>query len=189
VVAVSGLTWSTSIVASSIVTDDIVAIGRVGPVRGVRGDVFVEPWTDDPEQRFAAGATLRTEPDSAGPLVVTASSSAGGKLVVHFEGIEDRAAAAGIRGVQLVMAASERPPIEDPDEFYDTDLEGLQARSIDGAELGRVREVLHVGGADYLVLDGIEREHLVPFVSAIVPTVDLDAGLVLIDAPEGLLEL
>jgi 16S rRNA processing protein RimM len=167
----------------------LVAVGRIGPPRGVRGDLFVQPWTDDPDDRFAAGSVLRTEPPAAGPLTVEESSSAGGKLVVHFVGVEDRSAAEALRGVQLMVPATERPPIDDPDEFYATDLIGLAASTVSGDELGAVRDVLNAAGADYLVLEIDGRERLVPFVSAIVPTVDLAGGRVVIDPPPGLFEL
>jgi 16S rRNA processing protein RimM len=166
-----------------------VAIGRIGPARGVRGDVFVEPWTDDPDVRFAAGAALRTEPAERGPLVVGASSTAGGKLVVHFDGVNDRSAAGELRGVRLVIAATERPPLESPDEFYASDLVGIAASTVDGAELGPVRDVVEIAGADYLVVEVEGRERLVPFVAAMVPTVDLPGGRVVIDPPEGLFDL
>ncbi|MDP9118564.1 MAG: ribosome maturation factor RimM [Actinomycetota bacterium] len=172
-----------------MIDDDLVAVGRVGPARGVHGYVFVEPWTDDPDARFAAGMSLRTDPAESGPLTIASSSRAGGKLVVHFEGVDDREGAARIRGVRLMIASSQRAPIDDPDEFYDTDLIGLTATTTDGRPLGPVREVLHAGGADYLVLDVDDVQRLVPFVKAIVPTVDLCTGRVVIDAPPGLFEL
>jgi 16S rRNA processing protein RimM len=168
---------------------ELIAVGRVGPPRGVRGDLFVQPWTDTPAERFAAGAVLHTEPAATGPLTVEASSLAGGKLVVHFAGVDDRAAAEALRGTQLLVPVAERAPIDDPDEFYDTDLVGLSARTVAGDELGPVTEILHAAGASYLVvrLDG--RDRLVPFVSAIVPTVDVAAGFVIVDPPEGLVDL
>jgi 16S rRNA processing protein RimM len=173
----------------SVDPDDLVVVGRIGPVRGVRGDVFVAPFTDAPEERFAPGAVLRTDPPSAGPLTVVSSSSASGKLVVHFDGVDGRPAAEALRGVQLVVAAADRPRLEDPDEFYDTDLVGLTARTVGGEELGPVSDVIHVGGADYLVVQMAAREQLIPFVAAIVPTVDLAGGSVLIDPPDGLFEV
>jgi 16S rRNA processing protein RimM len=166
-----------------------VAVGRIARSRGVRGDLFVEPWTDVPEERFAVGSVLRTEPAERGPLRVAQMSTAGGKLVVHFAGVDDRAAADALRGTRLLIAAADRPALEDPDEFYDTDLVGLTARTVSGEVLGPVREVVHAGGADYLVLDLAGAEKLVPFVAAIVPTVDVAGGYVEIDPPEGLLEL
>lgn len=168
---------------------EFVAVGRIGPARGVRGALFVEPWTDAPEDRFAVGQVLRTDPPSAGPLTVESSSNASGKLVIQFAGVGDRPTAEALRGVQLVVPAGQRPPLEDPDDFYDTDLIGLAAQTVDGTDLGPVTDVVHAGGASYLVvrLDGQER--LIPFVAAIVPTVDLEGGLVVVDPPDGLFEL
>jgi 16S rRNA processing protein RimM len=169
--------------------DDVVAVGRIGPARGVRGEVFVEPWTDDPAGRFAMGSVLRTDPIEAGPLTVESSSTGGGKLVVHFEGVDDRMAAEALRGTELLITASERPPLDDPNEFYDTDLVGMAARTVDGEELGPVRDVVHAAGADYLVIEVDGRDRLVPFVAAVVPTVDVGARVVEIDPPTGLFEL
>jgi 16S rRNA processing protein RimM len=166
--------------------DDLVVVGRIGPARGVRGDVFVEPLTDAPDERFAPGAVLLAAP---APLTVEASSSAGGKLVVHFAGVDDRAAAEALRGTELAIPAAARPVLDDPDEFYDSDLVGLQASTVDGLELGPVTDVVHAGGASYLVLIVDGRERLVPFVTAIVPTVDLTERRVVIDPPEGLFDL
>jgi 16S rRNA processing protein RimM len=168
---------------------EIVAVGRIGPARGVRGDVFVEPWTDDPGRRFAAGSVLHTEPAEAGPLTVEAANVGGSKLVIRFAGVADRGAAEALRGVRLVVPAADRPVLDDPEEFYASDLVGLIARTVTGAELGPVRDVLNLAGAEYLVLDVGGGERLVPFVVAIVPTVDVGAGVVVIDPPEGLFDL
>jgi 16S rRNA processing protein RimM len=172
-----------------VTSDELIAVGRIGRPRGVHGETFVEPWTDDPDERFAVGAVLQTEPGGAGLLTVAAMSLTGGRLVVGFAGVSDRAAAEALRGVRLLIAASSRPPLDDPDDFYDTDLVGLAARTVAGAELGPVRDVLHAGGADYLVVDVAGHERLVPFVRAIVCSVDVAAGVVVIDPPEGLFEL
>jgi 16S rRNA processing protein RimM len=168
---------------------ELVAVGRVGRPHGVRGASFVEPWTDDPDERFAAGTVLVTDPAAAGPLTVTSSSTSGGKLVVQFEGVDDRNAAEALRGARLLIASVDRPQLDDPDDFYDTDLIGLTGRTTDGADLGPVIDVLHAGGSDYLVLDRDGRELLVPFVHAIVPSIDLAGRVVVIDPPEGLLDL
>ena len=169
--------------------DEFIVVGRIGPARGVRGEVFVEPWTDVPEERFVAGAVLRTEPDHVGPLIVEAASTGGGKLVVRFAGVADRAAAEQLRGTRLLIAASSRPALDDPDEFYDTELVGLAAVTVDGSDLGPIRDIVHAAGASYLVVETAGQQRLIPFVRAIVPTVDVDAGQVVIDPPDGLLEL
>jgi len=168
---------------------EFVAVGRIGPARGVRGDVFVEPWTEFPADRFAPGAVLRTDPVAAGPLTVESSNLASGRLVVHFLGVDGREAVESLRGVQLLVPAGDRPPIEDPEEFYDADLVGLQCRLVSGGELGQVTDVVHAGGASYLVVPIDGRDRLVPFVSAIVPTVDVAGGVLTVDPPEGLFDL
>lgn len=169
--------------------DDLIVVGRVGPARGVRGHVFVEPWTDAPDERFAPGAVLQTDPASAGPLTVESASTASGKLVVQFAGASDRAAAEALRGTRLLIAAGARPPLDDPDEFYDSDLVGLVVRTVHGDDLGPVADVVHAGGASYLVVRTDGRERLIPFVAAIVAAVDVAARRVVVDPPDGLLDL
>lgn len=168
---------------------DVVAVGRVGRAHGVRGDVFVEPWTDAPDERFAAGAVVYAGEADRRPLTVAGSRDHSGKLVVHFVGLDDRNAIESIRGQLLVVPLAGRPPLADPDEFYDTDLVGLSVSTVDGIALGPVTEVLHSPAGSVLAIDWHGREVLVPFRREVVPTVDLGRRLALIDPPEGLLEL
>ncbi|HEX2904461.1 MAG TPA: ribosome maturation factor RimM [Jatrophihabitans sp.] len=168
---------------------EVVAVGRIGKAHGVRGDVFVEPWTDAPDERFADGAVLL---GSDRQFTVAATRLHSGKLVVHFAGVGDRTAAEAVRGQVLSVPAAQRPPIEDPDEFYDTDLVGLAVRTVAGEQLGPVTDVLHSAAGSLLVIELAAeggREVLLPFRLDFVPTVDLAAGIAVVDPPEGLLEL
>jgi 16S rRNA processing protein RimM len=167
----------------------VVAVGKVGKAHGIRGDAFVEPWTDAPDERFSPGARLSTEPADRGPLTVESARQHSGKLVVHFAGVDDRNAVEALRGTVLLVPASARPPIEDPDEFYDTDLIGLSVRTVAGQPLGPVTDVLHSPAGSLLAIDVSGREVLVPFRTEFVPTVDLAAGIAEVDPPDGLLEL
>jgi 16S rRNA processing protein RimM len=167
----------------------LVAVGRVGKAHGIRGDVFVEPWTDDPDDRFAAGSLLRTGTSGSASLTVASSRDHSGKLVVHFEGIDDRNAAETLRGTVLHIPASARPPIDDPDEFYDTDLIGLNVRTVSGDPVGVVADVIHSPASSLLSVEADGREVLVPFLRQFVPVVDLEAKVIEIDPPEGLLDL
>mgnify|MGYP003693858321 CR=1 FL=1 len=121
---------------------ELVAVGRVGPAHGLRGAVFVQPWTDDPADRFAVGAQLDTNPSSAGPLIVAGRRDHSGRLVVQFDGVTDRESAVAYTRRRAARAGSHsgrRSPI--PDDFYDIfDLAGLQASTVDG-ELGPVTNV------------------------------------------------
>lgn len=169
--------------------DELVVVGRIGPAHGIRGEVVVLPLTDEPDDRFRAGAVLLTAPASAGPLTVSSARWHGRRLLVHFDGVVDRTAAERLRGIEVLIPAASRPPLEDPDDFYDTDLIGLEAVTVEGRSLGPVRDVVHGPAGDFLVLDVDERERLVPFVAELVPTVDLAASRVVVDPPQGLLEL
>jgi 16S rRNA processing protein RimM len=175
--------------AGADVDDQFVAVGRIGPAHGVRGEVFVEPWTDELDERFADGATFTTDPPERGPLTIASTRMNNRRLMVQFEGIDDRDQARAVHHTHLLIPASSRPPLDDPDDFYDSDLVGLAARTVAGVALGPVTDVVHTGTADYLVLNLEGREHLVPFVSAIVPSVDLRAGVVVIDPPDNLFEM
>lgn len=167
----------------------LVAVGRVGKAHGVHGDAFVEPWTDAPDERFSSGAELIAQPADRGPLTVESARNQSGKLVVHFAGVDDRNAVEALRGTVLLVPATARPPIDDPDEFYDTDLIGLDVRTVTGQALGPVTDVLHSPAGSLLAIDVSGREVLVPFRTEFVPTVDLAAGIAEVDPPEGLLEL
>jgi 16S rRNA processing protein RimM len=164
----------------------LLAVGRIGRAHGVRGEVSVDVRTDDPAERFAPGAELGTE--NAGTLTVETVRTHAGRLLVRFAGIEDRTAAEALRGLLLLVDSAEIPPSDDPEEFHDHELIGLAAVATDGTELGEIVDVEH-HGQDLLVLRRPSGdEALVPFVGAIVPTVDLPAGRVVLDPPPGLLE-
>jgi 16S rRNA processing protein RimM len=167
-----------------------LVVGRIVRPHGIRGELVVAITTDDPAARFAAGTELATDPAGAGPLTVEAVRPHQGRLIVAFEGVPDRDGAEALRGVKLCVDSAGVPPPTDPDEYHDFQLVGLAAVSQAGEALGEVVRVDHGPGADLLVLRLTSgRAALVPFVRAIVPTVDLDAGRVVLTPPEGLLDL
>jgi 16S rRNA processing protein RimM len=164
-----------------------VVVGRIGRPHGVRGEVTIAPSTDDPDARFAVGNRLSTDPASRGPLTVTGFRRSGRMLVLAFDGFDDRDAAETLRGVAVTVDASTLPVPDDPDEFYDHQLIGLAVQDAGGAALGEVVDVLHPPAAPVLTVrrpDG--SDELVPFVSAIVPVVDLEAGRLVVDPPDGM---
>ncbi len=164
-------------------------VGRIGRPHGVRGEATIEVRTDDPDARFHPGAVLRTDPADRGPLTVTAARWHREVLLLGFEGYESREDVEALRDTLLEVPVADLPDLQDPDAYYDHQLVGLAVRLPDGTPLGEVAAVRHEG-ADLLVVRRTEGgELLVPFVSAIVPTVDLATGEVVVDPPEGLLDL
>jgi 16S rRNA processing protein RimM len=169
-----------------------LVVGRVGRPHGIRGELTVQVHTDDPDLRFAAGSVLATEPAARGPLTISSSRWHSGRLLVTFAGYGDRDSAEDLRGTFLVMDSDDLAPPEDPEEFHDFQLVGLEVRTVAGDRVGVVADVLHQG-QDLLVVQpppGLAGDQiLVPFVAAIVPEVDIAAGRLIIDPPPGLLDL
>ena len=166
-------------------------VGVAVRTHGLRGELVVEVHTDSPDERFAPGASLIAQRPGApaGTLTVESARPHSGRLLVRFVEAPDRDAAEALRGTRLLVPADAIPPPEDDEEFHVHQLEGLRAELEDGSVVGTVREVLHGPGGDLLVLVRADRsEALVPFVTAIVPTVDLAGGRLVLTPPEGLLD-
>ncbi len=170
-----------------------LVVGRVVRAHGVTGEVVVEVRTDDPDNRFAPGTRLRARPSGDGPeraYVIESAREHSGRLLVRLAGVAGRDAADALRGNVFLVDSEDLPPIDDPDEFYDHQLEGLRVVTTDGRLVGNVKEVLHTAAGELLsVTSETGAEVLVPFVSAIVTAVSLEDRTIEIDPPEGLLEL
>jgi 16S rRNA processing protein RimM len=180
-----------------------LTVGRVVKAHGINGEVVVESRTDDPAARFAPGGTLRAKGSGTQErtFVVDSVREHGGHLLLRLAGVADRDAADALRGSLFVIDSEDLPPIDEPDTYYDHQLEGLRVRTTTGQDVGVVAEVLHTAAGELLAVrrsDSGETgevigEVLVPFVTAIVPTVSLgegsEEGFVEIDPPEGLLDL
>jgi 16S rRNA processing protein RimM len=167
-----------------------LVVGRVAKAHGITGEVVVDVRTDDPETRFAPGTALRARAKGGAErrLVVESARSHGGRLLVRLDGVADRDGADALRGTLFIVDSADLPPIDDPDEFYDHQLEGRRVRTAAG-DVGTVVEVLHTAAGELLSVRTADGEVLVPFVGAIVTSVSLADQVIEIDPPEGLLEL
>jgi 16S rRNA processing protein RimM len=172
---------------------DAVVVGRLGRPHGLRGEFSVEMRTDVPERRFAAGVVLGCTSERFPHLTVVAARQHSGRWLVQFAEVVDRTGADAVRGSLLTIDASAVGPAgDDPDDeaWWDSELIGLSVVTTAGAVVGSVAEILHPPGGDLLAIrtEG-GAEVLVPFVAELVPTVDVAGGRVVVDPPEGLLEL
>jgi 16S rRNA processing protein RimM len=171
-----------------------LVVGRIGKPHGIRGEVTVDVRTDEPEHRFADGATLRAVPPQGSAstlrsLTVARSRWHQAVLLVSFEEIRDRSSAEAARGVVLHVDVPADAAPEDPEEFYDHQLVGLAAVDLHGSHLGEVTAVAHGSAQDLLTVrtpDG--RDALVPFVAALVPEVDLEGGRIVVADRPGLVQ-
>lgn len=165
-----------------------VVVARIGKAHGLRGEVTVQVLTGAPDERFVPGATFATDPSASGPLVLRSARDHNGILLLAFEHTDDRSGAEALRGIRLLGDVLEDDG--DEDTWYERDLVGLKAVTVGGDEVGVVTALESRPSQDLLVLRLTNgREARVPFVTAIVPEVDIEGGRVLLDPPAGLLEL
>jgi 16S rRNA processing protein RimM len=171
---------------------DQVRVGRLTKAHGLKGALKVELYTDDPERRFAPGATFDLQVPTSSPwhgktLELIELRFYNGSPVGFFVGVTDRTAAETL--VKAILWVDQDPSQlpEEQDAWYDYQLVGLRALR-DGLEVGRVARVEHFPAQDLLVIATDSGEVLVPFVAAIVPAVDIVAGTVTVTPPAGLFE-
>ena len=159
-----------------------VRVGVITGARGIKGEVRIKSFTEVPEDVAAYGPVFDKAGERQFDLRVVGNQK--GLVLARIKGVEDRNAAEALKRTELFVSRDQLPEPED-DEFYHADLEGLMAMTVNGEELGKVRGVFDFGAGPVLELnDGL----MVPFTKEAVPEVDLAAGKVTIDPPEGLLE-
>ncbi|MFI1093106.1 ribosome maturation factor RimM [Streptomyces sp. NPDC020917] len=166
-----------------------LVVGRIGRAHGIKGEVSVEVRTDEPELRLAPGAVLATDPASTGPLTIATGRVHSGRLMLRFEGVSDRTGAEALRNTLLIAEVDPEERPDDPEEFYDHQLIDLDVVTRDGRTVGRIAEITHLPYQDLLVVTRPEGgEVLIPFVTEIVPEIDLDEQRAVVDPPPGLLD-
>ncbi|GAA1965080.1 ribosome maturation factor RimM [Microbacterium deminutum] len=172
-------------------------VGRLVKAHGLKGALKIELYTDDPDGRFVPGATFTLQvpassPWHGKPLTVREFRWMNSHPVAFFEGVDDRTAAEElVRAILWIDQDGESAPAEE-NAWYDHQLVGLDVVR-DGDVVGRVIRVDHFPAQDLLIVRPVagsatEHEILVPFVSAIVPEVDIGAGRVVVTPPAGLFE-
>lgn len=162
-----------------------VCVGALAGAYGVRGEVRLKSFCADPAA-IADYAPL-TDEDGSRSFTLTLTGQIKNGLTARLGGIRTKEQADALRGVRLFAPRDRLPALPD-DEFYHTDLIGLTVVDTGGAKLGRIAAVHNHGATDLLEVrgPGLKDGVLVPFTRAIVPTVDLGAGRVVADPPEGL---
>lgn len=157
-----------------------ILVGVIGAAQGLRGEVRVKPFTEDPTAIAEYGALYAADGRRFEILDHRVAKTV---VVVRFRGVNDRTAAEALKGLELFIDRSSLPDDElEEDEYFHADLEGLEAWDSEGRFWGRVSGVLDFGGGDLLELrDASKKPVVIPFTLAAVPKVDLEAGRILVD--------
>ncbi|WP_170575552.1 ribosome maturation factor RimM [Ruegeria atlantica] len=165
---------------------DLICVGSVAGAYGVRGEVRLKSFCAVPEDIETYSPLTDEEGKERYPLVLTRAIKNG--FAARLGGVETKEQADAINGLRLYARRDQLPSLPD-DEFYHTDLIGLEVYDTGGTLLGRVKSVQNHGAADLLELHGpgLKSTVLLPFTMESVPTVDLDKGRIIADPPEGLL--
>lgn len=165
-------------------------VGRLVKAHGLKGGLKLELYTDNPEGRFVPGAGFTLQVPEASPwhgkeITVREYRVMNGNPVVFFEDVEDRDAADSL--VRAILWIDQDADEAEDDAWFDHQLVGLEVVR-DDSVIGRVVRVEHFPAQDLLIVKAGEDEVMVPFVSAIVPTVDVQAGRLIVTPPPGLFE-
>jgi 16S rRNA processing protein RimM len=172
-----------------------VVVGHLSKPHGTKGEVYVWSLTDRPETTFVVGAELHVAgpggdlPDDGLPaLRVTGVRPYRKGFLVHFDGILDRDQAEILGGRYLLRPFRETDPLEEEEIFYHQ-LLGMTVVTLGGEEVGRIHEVYGLRPAELLDVRGEARDHLIPFTREIVVEWSTADRRLIIDPPEGLLDL
>jgi 16S rRNA processing protein RimM len=165
------------------VAEPTVVVGHVTRAHGIKGEVAIEVRSDEPT-RFATGATLFTETGRA--LEIERSQPHGGRMLVKFTGVEDRAGADSLRGIVLVVPESWLPELPDG-EYWPFQLEGCAVITESGRSLGAVTEVIANPANDlWVAVDDEGAETLVPAIREVIVEVDVEARRIVVRDLPGL---
>jgi 16S rRNA processing protein RimM len=172
-----------------------LVVGHMNKPHGTKGELFVWPLTDHPEGTFAPGVVLRpgraegNDPDpDLPPLHVVGVRPFRRGYLVSFRGVDDRFQAALLSGCYLYREMEELEPLAEGELFYHQVL-GLDVVTTEGRAVGKVTEIYELRPADLLEVSDGERQVLIPLVEGVVVDVDLDDARLVIDPPDGLLDL
>lgn len=165
-------------------------VGRLVKAHGLKGALKLELYTDNPERRFVPGAAFTLQVPEASPwhgkeLTVREYRVMNGNPVVFFDDVDDRDGAESL--VKAILWIDQDEDEVEDDAWFDHQLVGLDVLR-DDVVVGRVARVEHFPAQDLLIVKSGDAEVMVPFVSAIVPTVDVANGRVIVTPPPGLFE-
>ena len=156
-------------------------VGRIGRAHGILGEATIEVRTDEPDRRFAIGASVQT--DTHGELTITSGRVHNGILLLGFNGITDRNGIEKLRNTLLYADVDINEENDDEDEYHVMQLIGCQAILENGDTFGEITDVINLPGQDLLAIKTSQGEHLIPFVHQLVPTVDIANKKVVVIPP------
>ena len=169
---------------------DLVSIGKIVSLHGLKGELKVLPYSEFPERIFDLENVKLKENDRVTVKDIEYARFHGRYWLIKFDGINSREEASHFRGREVFVDSFERHKLP-PDNYYYDDLVGLEVNTQQGDFLGYIKEIIPAGGQDLLSVDSDKRNKplLIPAAKEIVINVNLEKRFVTVDLPEGLLDL
>lgn len=169
--------------------DDLLLVGRVARAHGNRGQVIVNPETDFAEDRFRVGRTLLVGPPQArAERRIAAVRFHQGRPILALDGVATMDDAEALSGAELWIPAAALPPLP-PGTYYRHDLVGCEVRDPKGEAIGHVASVEGTLERSHLIVQGGRGEVMIPLAAGICVSVDIAARTIVVDPPDGLLDV
>jgi len=170
--------------------DALITVARATKTRGLKGELVADLLTDFPERFESVSRIFGIAPGKGRQeLVLEDYWFQNDRVVLKFQGYDTPETALSLVGFSFALPEEER--VELPEgEFYDWELEGCAVEDSQGSPVGRVSKILRTGGVELLAVEGeAGREHLIPMADSIVVSIDISSKKIIIDPPDGLVEL
>lgn len=168
--------------------DELVVIAKTVRTRGLKGELVADLLTDFPERFDGLEDVTAVMPSgSRRELKIEDYWFQKERIVLKFAGFDSVEVAESLRNAEICISETETVELSE-DEFFDWQLEGCGAETIDGQAIGTVKELMRTGGTEILIVAGDEKEYMIPFAASICVEVDIENKRIVVDPPEGLLE-
>ena len=169
--------------------EPLVAVARAVRTRGLKGEIVADLLTDFPERFETVSRLIAVAPNGEREAVELEDHwFQKDRVVLKLAQCDSIEAASRFIGYEFAVPEADRVPL-DESSFYQWELEGCRVETVAGEFVGSVSSILRTGGTEMLVIEGTEKEHLVPVAESIVVKIDVASKKIVIDPPEGLLEL
>lgn len=185
ILKLSATGWKLS---ENFLVEELVAIAKIAKPHGIHGEVSADVLTDFPERFDGLKTVIALTPDGKRiELRIEDFRFQKKRILLKFADFDSMDSAETLRDVEICVPESEAVSLEEG-EFYDWQLEGCSVETIAGEKIGIVKELMRNGATEILVVQGAEKEFLIPFAETICTEIGIENKLIRVDLPEGLLE-
>jgi 16S rRNA processing protein RimM len=170
-------------------SEELIPIGKIIGTHGIKGQMKLHSYSGNVESLGSArSVTLRSPAGNLHECTITSFKANSGKFIIGFQDFDDINLVQPFLGFEVCLKRGQLPKL-DEDEYYWSDLIGLQVFTDSGALLGKIADIFETGSSDIYVVQGKEREYLIPAIADVIKTVDPAGGKIIITPLDGLLDL